>query len=516
MRDLFVRVTVVVSGFGVLAGGLLAATGQAHGPARPLVHVGRSSPVHLVRRVDVRGLPAPTHHPVISTEPRETAPVTRAPRTTGVVPLVQKKIGAPADDASEAAVERSSVAGLSLNGHMPPDTQLAVSPSRVVEFVNDSGEVLDHSGAVLKTFDLGSLFSGKANTGTDPKIVYDSSSEDFFASYISKFSDDGASTVELAVTSDPTGTWFVYDVHDEGILQDQPKLGVSSDKLTMSWNDHGNSGPEEYMVIQKAGIVAHAGSVPGTIWGPDSSRLNVVAAVQLSPSSTAYAVYHNYTSSKVGLLSFTGVPGVSTTSFTEKDFTIASTSAPPGAGQPPVGMTTSPTLDTGDDRLESTVWSNGTLWTAGNDVCRYKTDRASRSCLRVIKISTAHQALERDVDITMVGGDVMYPSVVTDTRSDVWIAFSSSSTSQFASGEVAEAPGGTIGATIGAIIYKTGTGSINIVSPACTSPPTTRNRFGDYSGVAIDPARKGLGIWTAEEFGVSGCGWGTQLGAFTP
>jgi len=516
MRNLFVRVTVLVAGFGMLAGGLLVATGQAQGPARAAVHVGRSHSIHLVRRVNAGRLPAPTHQTVINVEPEETAPVTRAPRTTGVVPLVQKKIGAPAADAGAAAVERSSVAGLSLNGHMPPDTQLAVSPSRVVEFVNDSAEVLDHSGTVLKTFDLGTLFSGKANTGTDPKIVYDSSSKDFFASYISKFSDDSASTVELAVTSDPTGNWFIYDVNDEKILQDQPKLGVSSDKLTMSWNDHGNSGPEEYIVIQKAGVVAHAGTVPGTIFGPDSSRLNIVPAVQLSASSTAFAVYHNYTSNKVGLLSFTGVPGISPTSFTERDFTIASTSAPPGAGQPPVGMTSSPVLETGDDRLESTVWSNGTLWTAGNDVCRFKTDRASRSCLRVIKISTAQQALERDVDITMVGGDVMYPSVVTDARSDIWIAFSSSSTSQFASAEVAEAPGGTIGATIGAIIYKTGTGSINIVSPPCTTPPTTRNRFGDYSAAVIDPARKELGIWTAEEFGVSGCNWGTQLGAFTP
>jgi hypothetical protein len=307
---------------------------------------------------------------VTNVEPPETAPVTRAPRTTGLVALVQKKIAGPEREASAAAVERSSVAGLSLNGKLPPDTQLAVGPSRVVEFVNDSGIVLDHSGTVLKTFDLGSLFSGKAGTGSDPKVVYDSSSKDFFACYISKFSDDGPSTIELAVTSDPLGSWFIYDVNDERILQDQPKLGVSSDKLTISWNDHGNSGPEEYIVIRKAGVVAHAGTVPATIWGPDSSRLNVVPAVQLSSSSTAFAVYHNYTSDKVGLLSFTGVPGISPTAFTEKDFTIASTSAPPAAEQPPVGMTASPTLDTGDDRLESTVWSTGTLWTAGNDVCR--------------------------------------------------------------------------------------------------------------------------------------------------
>lgn len=514
-NPLFVRATVLVAlvaGLGALAGGLLAANGHAKGPAAARVHKGRSSPVHLVRKVNAAKLPAPTRHRVTNVEPPETAPVTRAPRTSGVVALTQKKIGAAEPKATAAAVERSSVAGLALNGKLPPDTQLAVSPSRVVELVNDSAVVLNHSGTVLKRFDLGTLFSGHAATGSDPKIVFDSSSHDFFASYISKFSDDGPSTVELAVTNNPTGTWVIYDVHDEKILQDQPKLGVSSNKLTMAWNDHGNSGPEEYKVIQKAGVVAHAGTVPGTIWGPDSSRLNVVPAVQLTPSSTAFAVYHNYTGNKVGLLSFTGVPGISPTSFTENDFTIASTSAPPAAKQPPVGMTSSPTLDTGDDRLESTVWSNGTLWTTGNDVCRFKSDRASRSCLRVIKISTTHNALARDVDITMVGGDVMYPAVVTDTRGDFWIAFSSSSTSQSAAAEVAEAPGGTIGASIGAIIYKPGNGSINY--SGCTSPPA--DRFGDYSGAAIDPARKGLGIWTAAEFGVSGCGWGTQLGAFTP
>jgi hypothetical protein len=105
--------------------------------------------------------------------------------------------------------------------------------------------------------------------------------------------------------------------------------------------------------------------------------------------------------------------------------------------------------------------------------------------VRVSKISTTRKALEQDVDITMVGGDVMYPAVVTDTQSDMWIAFSSSSTSQFASAEVAEAPGGTIGATIGGIIYKTGTGSINYSS--CTSPPAASATISERS--SIRPAR---------------------------
>ena len=408
---------------------------------------------------------------------------------------------------------RVMVDGPSNSGRLPPDTQLAVSSKRVVEFVNDSGEVLDHAGTVLTSFDLGTLFSGTAGQGSDPKIVFDAASGDFYATYISKVTDhDGPSEIDLAVTNNPQGSWTIYTVHTESILQDQPKLGVSSDKLTISWNDNGNSGPEEYMVIQKVGVAAHHGTVPATAFGPDSSRLNLVPADQLSPRNTAFAVFHNYNTSKVGVLSFTGVPGISPVSFTESDVSVAKTSAPPAAAQPPTGGTASPTLDTGDDRLESTTWFKGDLWTAGNDVCKFRTDKKKRACLRVINITTSKMSLVRDVDITMVGGDVMYPAVMLDARKDFWVGFSSSSLSQFASSELAEAPGGTIGSSIGATIYGPGTGSANYLS--CTSPPV--KRFGDYSGAAIDPARKNLGVWTATEFGIAGCAWGTQLGSFTP
>ena len=481
---------------------------------------GRPSPVRLKRVVNAAKLPPPVTHPPYVPEPTETAPVTGPPRTTGVVAL-QLNQGQPVGAVRVANpsgisvarsadfTEDSSVPGLGDRG-IPPDTQLAVGPKWVVEFVNTSGEVFNHSGTSVATFDLGSLFSGVPGQGGDPKVVYDANSGDFFATYISSFvRPDGASEVDLAVTKNPTGLWYVYTVHKEGVLQDQPKLGKSTDKITIAWNDNGNSGPEEIKVIQKAALVAYASSAPGTIWGPYSSRLNIVPAVQISPSTTAYAVYHNYNSSTVGLLEFTGVPGVSATTFTETDMSIAATSSPPAALQP---GKTSPTLDTGDDRLESAVWYKGDLWTAGNDVCRYQGDSAARACLRVIHISTSQISVVEDVDITMVGGDVMYPAVTMDARKDIWIAFSSSSASQFASSEVAEAPGGKIGATIGAVIYHAGTGAIDYSS--CTDPPA--KRFGEYSGIGVDPAASDLGIWAATEYGVAGCGSGTELGSFTP
>ena len=495
---------------------------------RPSARIlGKRSPIRLVRVVYASQLPPPKNTKPIP-EPRETKPVRKAPRTKGIIAIQVGKIGAPAGMHGTTIMGSEPHAlgphftlttafpGLADSGPIPPDTQVAASPTDVVEFNNRQGIVWNHVGGMLANFDLGALFSGIAGTGADPKIVYDAASGDFFASLISKYDyHNGPSQIDLAVTNNPVGAWFVYDVHNEGILQDQPKLGVSSDKITLAWNDNGNSGPEEIKTIQKAGVVAHLGSVPGAIWGPDPTRLNVVPAIQLSVSSIAFAVYHNYGTARVGILSINGVPGISPVFYTEAIRAIAGTSSPPAASQPPVGGSASPYVDTGDDRFESAVWQYGNLWAAGNDVCRYFTDNTARSCLRVVHITTASMTVVRDVDITLVGGFVMYPAVVLDARGDFWLSFSASSTSLYASALVAEAPGGVIGSSIGAILYGPGTGSMDYTH--CFVPP--QHRFGDYSGMAIDPGGQvghGIGVWAAAEFGVPGCSYGTQIGQFLP
>lgn len=478
-------------------------------------HFGRRVVIRFKRKVDAGQLPPPKPvKGVISVEPKETSPRTGRPRTNGVIALRPRHLPLQAGRrlaTIAGIVGGPSAAGLTIDGKVPPDTQLAVGTSRVMEAVNDSAEVFNRSGTELGSFDLGTLFDGSPGVGTDPKLGFDAATRTFFAVYLTPRS--GSSEIDLGVTTDPLGTWTIYTVHVENRLQDQPKLGFSSDKIVLAWNDNGNSGPEEYQVIQKAGVIARLGTVPGTIWGPDSSRLNVVPAVQLSRGNTAFAIYHNYNSASVGVLSFTGVPGVSSVSFTEVDRGVARTSAPPPATQPPAaGKATSQKLDTGDDRLESAVWRAGELWAAGNDTCRFRTDTASRSCLRVIHVLTSSMTLTRDVDITTVGGDAMYPAVVLDSANDIWIAFSSVSRTQFASAEIAEADHGTIGSSIGAAIYGAGSGDIDY--SACTSPPV--ERFGDYTGAAIDPLQDAHGVWAAAEFGIAGCSWGTQVAAFTP
>jgi hypothetical protein len=520
--------TALVASIGPASAAGMAKTGHAtHTNARatslaaPLRYLAKSQPpsreisIRLVRKVNAATLPKPKVTKPAA-EPVETNPKQLKPRTTGIVTMkLAGTAGARGTGPLSPAISQGvSVTGEQIGGSLPPDTQVAAGGTKgqwIVEMVNHAGAVYSNSGTLLNSFDLGALFFGATGAGTDPKVVFDRLSGDFFASYLNNgIGGTNKSQINLAVSSNPLGTWSVYTISVENLLQDQPKLGFDSGVLVMSWNQNGNSGPEQYMVIQKSGIVAGAGSVPAVIWNPDSSRLNVIPAVAVTSGNTAFAIYHNYNSSSVGVMAFTGVPGVSPVNFTEADRGVASTTAPPGGLQP---GTSSPKLNTDDDRLESAVWSNGNLWASGNDACRYHTDSATRACLRVVHVSTVSMAVVRDVDITLVGGSLMYPAVVVDIEGNLWLSFSASSPSLFASAAIAEAPGGTIGSSIGGIIYKSGTGEMDY--SGCAIPPG--QRFGDYSGIAAEPASPG--IWAAAEDGALAkqpCFWSTQIAQFSP
>lgn len=493
---------------------LLLGGGPAAGRAPAVAARGlRVRPATLVRIriVNAAKLPRPKPHHGPTQEPKETEPVSGPPRTTGIVPVIARPGPAPA--ARAAQLTQLVTPGSASTGFVPPDTQLAVSSKFVVEFVNDSGLVFNHDGQLLKSFDLGSLFSGKPGTGSDPKIVFDTASNRFFAAYIAKLSkDDGPSQIDLAVASNPRGLWRVYRVQRRGILLDQPKLGVSSDKLTLAWNDRGGDEAPEYEIVQKAGVVAEHPTVPAQTLAEDSSRRNISPAIQLSASPKAFAVFHNVDTPDAGVLTVLGTPGtLQPVVVLQKDLSVTGMSSPPGARQPPSGGSASPPLDTGDDRLESTVVFHDNLWTAANDICQMPSDSTARSCLRLIKIGLAPPKVKRDLDLGMVGGDLMYPALTIDAAANLWLAYSTSSSKQFASSVMSVVPGQAIGSQVIGNIYHAGVGSV-----ACHFKNDDRNRFGDYSGAAIDPARKGRGVWTATEFGVPGCSWRTEIGSFTP
>src|SRR5260370_41366932 len=99
--------------------------------------------------------------------------------------------------------------GMSNTGWTPPDTNLAVGPSRVVETVNESLAIYDKAaGTLLSQEALTSLFAGfAAGSGPfDPSVLYDEQAGRFVVEAAVDDSGNHKAFIDIAVSnsSDPT------------------------------------------------------------------------------------------------------------------------------------------------------------------------------------------------------------------------------------------------------------------------------------------------------------------------
>lgn len=388
----------------------------------------------------------------------------------------------------------------------PPDTQLAVGPSHLVEMVNASGSVWTKSGTRLSLFDLNAFYPVPSGYSfTDPRILYDAPSGRWFASGLS-FVGGGKnlydSQVYLAVsaTSDPTGLWSIYVVaqNTDQTLYDQPKLGVSDDKVVISANDYsgrfGTYSGVQTWVLEKSDLLSGSSNV--AIWdsGIDGSKFDLVPSQSLSSTSTEYVVFN--ASGSVGVIAITGTPAQMNVVMGSPTYlTISPTSVPPTAAQPGGG-----TIDSGDDRFLSAVWQNDILWTGGSDACQPTGDTQTRSCLRLDQVSTAGASptLLQDFDVGVSQADLYFPAVTLDGDGNAFFSFSESSSTLYAS---------TATTVLTASAPYTDLGDVLVIQEGAGSYDGTR--WGDYSAAATDPANP-LHVWVTAEYATADSGiWGT-------
>ncbi len=488
-------------------------------------------------------LSSPGSHPAIPTpslQPdlkayraaKNASPTVVAGRRDGLITLPLPLSGSNSRDALPAATRQATTAspiafpGMSLERQIaqlgkdhftfPPDTQLAAGPDSLLEMVNFAGAIWTKAGFLVKAFDLNAFFEVRPGFSTsDPRVTYDSVSGRWFVSALS-FNAVNDSFIHLAVSqsADPSAAWNIYFAGPfQGVLADQPKLGTSNGVVALSWNDFTAKGSfigSETWIIQKSDVLAGGSSAAAVSFGPDALRFGLVPATNQGPTDTEYIVYNNAgalrntSSPTVGVISVTGTPATGNVTFTESDPVVAATMIPPRAEQPwdlPV--------DTGDDRFLSAVWQNNLMWIGGNDRCTPTGDTAARSCLHLIQISTAGTpAVVQDLDAAIRGVYLTYPAVAIDGSGDLFFVFSAMSReiygSVITSGQLA-------GSTTlqPATLLKGGEGPISNYDKSIGV-----NRWGDYSGAALDPLDP-TEVWFAGEYAAtstSPLNWGTEIG----
>jgi DNA-binding beta-propeller fold protein YncE len=473
----------------------------------------------------------PRHEPagavaVTAAAPRALGPRSAAPRLRGTPQVVTTF---PAPTAQEM------FPGGSDPTFVPADTSVAVSDSFVVEEMNKSAFIFTKGGHLLQSFDLRTFYgvTAASETVTDPRIVFDSNSDRWYSTVLqctiakSGKCDGTPDAVLLAVSlsADPSpSNWKVYVVDNEtsGVIDDQPRIGFSSDKVVVAFDQYSSPGSfsnDEMFVIQKSDLVAAVPLPQMTSFNMNSGtnhRFGIVPAVPTPSDQTgfnAFAAYHG--SDTLGqyasTLTITGTPAAADVGFTEAGPGISGMGTPPSASQP--GAPNS--IQTDDNRFRTVTETNGSLWIGANDSCTPTGDTSSRACARIIQVKLSPSpSVVSDVDLSHKGEDLYYPAVLASACSDVlYLTYTVSSATEFPTAEVATSPIPL------ASVFTTrdyGAGTTKYLGQSGEKSPF---RWGDYSGISSDGSDFcSHGPWVAAEIGGTTAGqpnWTTAIGQFT-
>ncbi|MFD7258893.1 OmpL47-type beta-barrel domain-containing protein [Streptomyces sp. NPDC059874] len=521
---LTVTLTVAASAVGVTAEPQPSVPPTTSNSSAPAVG-GNGSRVEPDGRVDTRKLPRPGRG--AGQEPKRFLPAPqfrraehRAPSTpvttSGVVPKAAPSPVSPKAVPASAVLERLKTFTTlgNVDSRIPSDTQIAVGPWHVIQMINRSGQIYDKAGnAQGGPFDLGAFFGFAANSGTDPRVHYDAGVGRFYACYESNVA--GGDEIQLAVSDDddPNGNWTRYNVgsNNTNIQHDQPKLGYSNNKVTLSWNnyDKAHTGDPDNgfrgvvtVVVNKAQLVAQ-GVVDLTTFAADTGKFQVVPAVSLSGIDNQLAMWHGENSTEVRVVTITGVPGVPSqpVAQTENTLSIGADAPPPDGVQPSGGAA----IETNDSRMLSVAWQNNRLWGVFNVSCTPPGDSTVRACQRYLQVSTGGtQTLTTNHNLGLVGGDIYYGSLVMNDEDDLFSGFTASSSSIFPTAVAIGVPGGNFPAVLTGDFYAAG-----------TQVYTAGARWGDYSGTARDPGNP-KDVWTSQQIGgLAGGDWGSATDRVT-
>src|SRR5213080_2228042 len=334
----------------------------------------------------------------------------------------------------------------------PPDVQVAVGPSHVIEMVNVLGRISTKQGVEVQTFPLDSFF-GVPSTDfiSDPKVHFDTASSRWFASMTDVTT--GRVLLEVSKSDDPAGLWNAYSVSTITGCADQPLLGFNDLVVLISANDFSSctSGSPSYLgvqywVLNKTDLLS--GATPRTMsFGPDPTLFSVHPVQSLRSTDTQFMVSTGSgPTSTLTLFSVTGVPP-GLVLVTQQNFAIRSATIPPRAPQ----LGSRSTLDTADNRVQDAMWADNRLWLSLGVGCTPMGDNQVRSCVRLLEVDTANATIAQDFDIGISGKYVFYPALRTDADGNLVVVFGYSSANDYPELRVATLsvhdPPNTIGAS---------------------------------------------------------------------
>jgi hypothetical protein len=407
----------------------------------------------------------------------------------------------------------STTVGLSVTegGSSPPDVQVGVSPTAVVEMVNtavvfwrrNGNQLASPQVRTLESFISTASVDRRNDHVSDPRVFFDSVTGRWFA--LAFDVTRGETDLAISQTSEPTGSWVIWTFRSTG-CPDQPRLAVTNDLVVITDDLFSNcSGGGfvggEVTVISKAGLLA--GSLPaGSVrsYGPDDRFKAITPAQPITPQNGAYMVSVANGSATAFLYTVTSPAA---TSIPIASIPIRRLTPPPPIQQ--AGTATA--IDGGDNRVQNAIFDSGTIWFAATNSCQITGQAGLWGCARMEAIFPAAGRATEEQDLALAGQKhVFFPALASDGAGNLLGVFSFASGQDFAGV-------GTVTKLRQAGGFSNWTTVTQGVAPY-VHVFGGRNRWGDYFGAARDPANPSV-IWIAGEYTKANDSWGTTVAAVT-
>jgi len=410
------------------------------------------------------------------------------------------------------------------SNYIPPDTMGAVGSEHVMLMLNGRYELFTKNPDVvgidgiplaghatsLSGFWLnqvsGSGFSASGgNFAFDPRVTYDPFAQRWYAvAADEKRSADSGLLFAVSNTADPRDGWagFRWEADDTGqVWADFPMLGFDGQYVYISANLYPvASASSEYPLysLPKSDLLAATPTVDNrqVLLLDSSTNQTTVALDNLGPEVQPYHLWEE--GSGTMPCNEISAPGEILENSSGRTFLSDPTLGLPGNARQPDGTSD---LDIDNDRISSRlVRTDGSYWSAftrkldgDNVIAWFEIDAVTLE--------------EKQMGVIHIDGqDSYYPSIAVNPDGDVVIGFNASGPGAGQFPSVYAAVGTTEdGVTTfdTPMLLKAGTHSYHNVSG-------DRNRWGDYSNTALDPADPNI-FWTFQEWASGSQDWSAQV-----
>jgi hypothetical protein len=388
-----------------------------------------------------------------------------------------------------------------------------VGPNHVMTALNSQVRIQNRNGTALSTVSLNSFWAplGGSPDAFDPHVIYDPYNNRWIIAAAANgppSANPSAILVGVSQTSDPTGSWFLYQAAaDTAAVKwaDYPTLGFNTNWIIVSANMFPISGSGSttvnLFVFSKTNLYAHGSGVHRVMSDNSGVTFTLVPSVTLDNKLTTEYLIEDYdyssgiSAGKLRISTITGPVGaevlnvgIAVTATTNRWGSYFG----PGNFLPQKGSTTG--IDAGDSRILSNVYRNGSLW-ASHTAFLPAGGSPHRTAAQWWQIAPAG-TVQQFGRIQDTGGTnfYAYPTIAVNSRNDTLLGYSRFATNQFASCNYSLRYATDAANTFrGDVVYKAGKASyVSLDSGGA-------NRWGDYSSTVVDPVND-LTMWTIQEY----------------